>query len=82
MGSEEYGVKVMDKLTEIGERLAVVETLLKERSTDTDTIYKTLKSFGSRIGELEKHRNQVIGAKDVFTWLAMAAIAVWGVISK
>ena len=82
MGNEEYINKVMDKLTDISERLAVVETLLKERSTDTDAINNTLKSFGNRLGELEKHRNQVIGAKDVVTWLAMAAIAAWGVISK
>ena len=74
--------RMMDKLTEIGERLVVVETLLKERSSDTDTIYKTLRSHADRITDLERYQSKVVGAKDIFTWLAITAIGLYGVIKS
>ena len=72
--------KILEKLTVIGERLAVVETLIKERTDDTKEVHDTLKSHEDRLSELERHKTQVIGAKDIVTWGVMAMIALWGVL--
>lgn len=72
--------KIMSKLTDIGERLVKVETLLQERTTDTNIIFENLRQHENRINELEKHRTQVVSVKDILTWGAMFAIAVLGVI--
>ena len=72
--------KIMSKLTDIGERLVKVETLLKERTADTNIIFDTLRQHESRINELEKHRTQVVSVKDILTWVAMFAIAALGVV--
>ena len=72
--------RILAKLTTISERLAVVETLIKERTDDTKEVHDTLKSHEDRLSELERHKTQVIGAKDIVTWLALAAIAIMGVL--
>jgi len=72
--------KIMSKLTDIGERLVKVETLLKERTADTNIIFDTLRQHENRINELEKHRTQVVSVKDILTWVAMFAVAALGVI--
>ena len=72
--------KIMDKLADIVQRLVVVETLLKERSADTDNIYKSLHDMDDRVSALEIHQTKVVSVKDVITWLFMAIIAIWGIL--
>ena len=68
--------RIIDKLTDIGERLVAVETLLQELTTDKREILLTLKDHASRISELEQHRTKVVNVKDIFMWSFMAIIAI------
>jgi len=72
--------KIMNKLSEISERLVRVETLLDKITDDNDAIKERLMNHEGRLQDLEQHRTQVISAKDIFTWAVMAAIALWGVL--
>lgn len=72
--------KLYDKVSEMSERLARVETMIHERTDDTKEVRDMLERHERRISDLEKHKSSVIGAKDIATWLAMAAIALWGVL--
>ena len=72
--------KVYEKLSEISERLARVETMIHERTDDTKETRDMLDRHERRIAELEKHKTSVVGAKDIFTWVIMEGIALWGVI--
>jgi hypothetical protein len=76
--SESQIDSIMTKLSEILERLSVVETLVKERTMDTQAIFTALRAHDQRLVQLETHRASVITAKDIVTWAAVAAIGVWG----
>ncbi len=72
--------KIMDKLSEISERLVRVETLLDKITDDNKAIREKLNNHEGRLQDLEQHKSTVISAKDIFTWAVMAAIALWGVL--
>lgn len=72
--------KIMDKLTEISERLVKVETLLDKFTDDNKLIREKLNNHEGRLQDLEQHKTSVVNAKDIFTWSIMAAIALWGVL--
>ena len=72
--------RVLSKLDDITERLVKVETLIGERANDISAMYRRIEDLEKRVSELEKHKTQVISAKDIFTWAVMAAIALWGVL--
>ena len=69
-----------NKLNEISERLARVETMIHERTDDTKEIRNMLKSHEDRIAELESHKHATIGAKEIVAFIITAAIAIWGVL--
>ena len=70
---------IQENQQDIRERLAKVEVMLGELTDDMKDMKHTLRSHESRIKELESHKDATIGAKDIVTWLAMAGIALWGV---
>lgn len=72
--------KIMDKLSEISERLVRVETLLEKITDENKAMKEKLNNHEGRLQDLEKHKTSVISAKDIFTWAVMAAIALWGVL--
>lgn len=72
--------KIMNKLSEISERLVRVETLLDKITDDNKAIKERLMNHEGRLQDLEQHKSTVISAKDIFTWAVMAAIALWGVL--
>ena len=74
--------KFWNKLNEISERLARVETMIHERTDDTKEIRNMLKSHEDRLSELETHKASTIGAKDIVAWLAIAGIMIWEVLSR
>lgn len=71
---------VSAELSRLTERMVVVETKIGERTTDITGMYRRMEKLEDRVSELEKHKTQVIGFKDVATWSAMAGIALWGVL--
>lgn len=67
--------------SKMSERLAIVETLVQERTDDNKEVHDRLKDLEERMGAVEKHKTQVIGAKDVILGgigVAAAAVAAWG----
>ena len=80
--SDEQILKLMDKLNDIDRRSVKMETLMQEWSADVKDIRQLLREHDKRINELESHKDSVVGAKDVFTWLAIAAIMVWEVLAR
>ena len=72
--------RMFNKISEMSERLARLETMIHERIDDTKETRETLARHEKRISELEKHSSAVVSAKDIITWLAMAGIALWGVL--
>ncbi|MBQ7477857.1 MAG: hypothetical protein IJT01_03015 [Selenomonadaceae bacterium] len=72
--------ELLRKQAETSERLAIVETLIKERTDDTKEVHDKLKSHEDRLSELESHKHSSIGAREVVAFLIMAGLALWGVL--
>ena len=54
--------KIMDKLSEISERLVRVETLLDKITDDNKAIREKLNNHEGRLQDLEQHKSTVISA--------------------
>jgi len=72
--------KIMDKLSEISERLVRVETLLEKITDENRAMKEKQNNHEGRLQDLEQHKSTVVSAKDIITWAVMAAIALWGVL--
>lgn len=80
--SDEQILKLMEKLNDIDKRSVKMETLMQEWSADVKDIRQLLREYDKRIDKLESHKDTVVGAKDVITWLAIAGIMVWEVLAR
>ena len=76
----EFNERLWNKLNDISERLARVETMIHERTDDTKEIRNMLKSHEDRLSELESHKHSSVGAREVVAFLVMAGLALWGVL--
>ena len=72
-------VKMLEKLSDISERLAKVEVMLSERSRATSEIVETLEQHEDRIRNLEQSDTEMFTAKNLFVWGVATLIALWGV---
>lgn len=72
-------VKMLEKLSDISERLAKVEVMLSERSHATKEIVETLEQHEDRIRSLEQADTEMFTAKNLFVWGVATLIALWGV---
>lgn len=72
-------VKMLEKLSDISERLAKVEVMLSERSRATNEIVETLEQHEDRIRNLEQADTQIFTTKNLFVWGIAVLIALWGV---
>ena len=82
MNDELHMTRIIDKLTDIGERLVAVETLLQELAINKRDMLLTLKDHANRISELEQHKTKVVNVKDIFMWAFMAIIAIVEIVQK
>lgn len=71
-------VKMLEKLSDISERLAKVEVMLSERSRATSEIVETLEQHEDRIRNLEQSDTQIFTTKNLFVWGIAVLIALWG----
>ena len=71
---------VSEELSRLSERMATVETKIDERANGAAWMNRRIEKLEDRVSELEKHKTQVVSFKDIATWTAMAAIALWGVL--
>ncbi len=72
----EQTLKLMDKLSELGERMARVEEMLRQQIIASNSINKMLDKHEERINSLEANRDNIQGWKQV----AVALIALVGFI--
>ena len=72
-------VKMLEKLSDISERLAKVEVMLSERSRATSEIVETLEQHEDRIRSLEQADTEMFTTKSLFVWGIATLIALWGV---
>ena len=72
-------VKMLEKLSDISERLAKVEVMLSERSRATSEIVETLEQHEDRIRNLEQADTEMFTTKSLFVWGIATLIALWGV---
>jgi archaellum component FlaC len=71
---------VSNELSRLTERMVAGETKIGERTTDIAGMYRRMEKLEDRVSELEKHKTQMVGFKDIATWTVMAGIALWGVL--
>ena len=72
-------VKMLEKLSDISERLAKVEVMLSERTRATSEIVETLEQHEDRIRNLEQADTEMFTTKSLFVWGIATLIALWGV---
>lgn len=73
-------MKLMDKLSELSERMARVETMLQANHDSDKAIMKTLAGHDERIGALEQSRASAMSYKEIIAWFTVTGIALWGVL--
>lgn len=81
--------KLFDKLDGISDRMARVETMLKEREKRCDNERDELRalrlevnSLKGEVDDLEKEKSILTGARGITAWLITTLIAVWGALHK
>ena len=72
----EQTLKLMDKLSELGERMARVEEMLRQQIIASNSINEVLDKHEERINSLEANRDNIQGWKQV----AVALMALVGFI--
>lgn len=72
-------IKLYDKLSELSERMAKVETMLQTRAVENERFIATLDEHDERITTLEENKARLFGVKEFIAWAIAVAIALWGV---
>ena len=72
-------IKLYDKLSELSERMAKVETMLQSRAVENERFIATLDEHDERITTLEENKARLFGVKEFIAWAIAVAIALWGV---
>ena len=80
--NDEQVMKLMDKLSELSERIARVETMLRERASEVEEINTILKQHNERIAILEQNKASINDMRSFLGWLVATAIAIWSVVWK
>lgn len=71
-------VKMLEKLSDISERLAKVEVMLGERSRVASEVVEKLEQHEHRLRDLEQSDTQMFTTKNLFVWGIALIIALWG----
>ena len=80
--NDEQVMKMLDKLSELSERIARVETMLRDRATELEEINAILKQHNDRIAILEQNKASLHDIIGFVGWAVATAIAVWSVVFK
>ena len=65
------------EISRMSERLAIVETLVQERTDDNKEVHDRLKDLEERMGAVEKHKTQVVSFKEIAMGGALLGLAIW-----
>lgn len=64
------------EISRMSERLAIVETLVQERTDDNKEVHDRLKDLEERMGAVEKHKTQVVSFKEIAMGGALLGLAI------
>ena len=73
-------IKFYDKLSEMSERIARMETMLQAREAENGRITTILDEHEERIASLEENKAKFFGVKEFVAWSIAVGIALWGVL--
>lgn len=73
-------IKLMDKLSELSERMARVETMLQANHDSDKAIANTLADHDERIDALEQSKASAMSVKELIAWSLAFGVALWGVL--
>ena len=73
-------IKFYDKLSEMSERIARMETMLQAREEENTRITSILDEHEERIVSLEENKAKFFGIKECLAWSIAVGIAIWGVL--
>ena len=80
--NDEQVMKLMDKLSELSERIARVETMLRERASELEEINEVLRQHNDRIAILEQNKASMHDIIGFVGWAIATIVAIWSVIMK
>lgn len=80
--NDEQVMKLMDKLSELSERIARVEIMLRERASELEEVNCILKQHNDRIAVLEQNKASMREIIGFIGWAIAMLIAIWSVIAK
>lgn len=78
--TDEQLLKFYEKISEMSERIARMETMLQARSDENIRLSEVISIHEERIAVLEKSNAKIFGSKELVVWGIATAIGIMGVI--
>lgn len=78
--TDDQVLKFYEKISEMSERIARVETMLKERHDESIRVAELLNIHDERISKLERSNAKFFGSKEIVAWSVATGIGIVGVI--
>ena len=78
--TDEQLIKFYEKLSEVSERIARIETMLVTQDAENVRLRAIIDEHEERIGKLEENSAKVFGVREFIAWAIAVAIGIAGVI--
>lgn len=78
--SDEQLLKFYEKISEMSERIARMETMLLDRENESRRLETILRTHDDRISILEKNGAKFFGVKEIVAWSIATGIGLMGVL--
>ncbi|BAL85087.1 hypothetical protein SELR_pSRC300140 (plasmid) [Selenomonas ruminantium subsp. lactilytica TAM6421] len=80
--TDEQVIKLYEKLSEVSERIARIETMLVTQETENTRLRAIIDEHDERLGKLEESSAKVFGVREFIAWAIAVAIAIAGVVMR
>ena len=78
--SDEQLIKFYEKLSEMSERIARIETMLATQETENKRLGELIEGHEERIAALEERNAKFFGVREFIAWAIAVAIGIAGAI--
>ena len=78
--NNEQIIKLYDKLSEVSERIARIETMLVSQENENKRLSDLIEGHEERIAALEERSAQFFGVREFIAWAIAVAIGIAGVL--
>ncbi len=78
--TDEQLIKLYEKLSEVSERIARIETMLVTQDAENVRLRAIIDEHEERIGKLEETSAKVFGVREFIAWAIAVVIGIAGVI--